>query len=101
MVIRRFETWSPLTKLASTKVLWKWIKVEQEAFVKLKMAMSEKTLLNYTSFSKEFDIHTNTNNKQLGAVISQDERPVAFYSRRVTIAQEKHTITEKDLLAIV
>ena len=38
---------------------------------------------------------------QLGAVILQNNKPIAFYNRRLTSAQEKYTITERELLAIL
>ena len=58
-------------------------------------------MLNYPNFSKEFEIHTDASDKQLGAVIAQEGKPIAFYSRRLTSAQEKYTTTERELLAIV
>ena len=65
------------------------------------MVLSKETLLRYPDFSKEFEIHTDASDKQLGAVIAQDGKPIAFYSRRLTSAQEKYTTTERELLAIV
>ena len=38
---------------------------------------------------------------QLGAVISQDGKPIAFYRRKLTGPQTRYTVTEKELLTIV
>ena len=38
---------------------------------------------------------------QLGAVISQNGKPIAFYSRKLNPAQTRYTTTKKELLAIV
>jgi hypothetical protein len=60
-----------------------------------------ETLLNYPDWSKPFDTHTDASDKQLGAVISQDGKPIAFFSRRLSKAQRNYTTTEKELLSIV
>jgi TusA-related sulfurtransferase len=38
---------------------------------------------------------------QLGAVITQDNRPIAFFSRKLSKMQTKYSVTEIELLAIV
>jgi hypothetical protein len=38
---------------------------------------------------------------QLGAVITQDDRPIAFFSRKLSKTQQKYSVTEIELLAIV
>jgi hypothetical protein len=38
---------------------------------------------------------------QLGAVITQGNRPIAFFSRKLSEAQSKYSVTEIELLAIV
>ena len=48
-----------------------------------------------------FEIHTDTSKLQIGAVISQKGKPVAFYSRKMNSAQNNYTPTEKELLSIV
>jgi hypothetical protein len=50
-------------------------------------------------YSKVFEIYTDTPSKQLGAVITQDNRPIAFFSQKLSDTQRKHSVTEIDLLA--
>jgi hypothetical protein len=38
---------------------------------------------------------------QLEAVITQDNRPIAFFSRKLSKTQQKYIVTEIELLAIV
>jgi hypothetical protein len=38
---------------------------------------------------------------QLGAIITQDNRPIAFFSRKLSETQQKFSVTEIELLAIV
>ena len=75
--------------------------MEQEAFEKVKKIISKETLLAFPDFSKPFVIHTDASHTQLGAVISQDNKPIAFYSRKPNPAQTRYTTTERELLSIV
>ncbi len=38
---------------------------------------------------------------QLGAMITQDNRPIAFFSRKLSKTQQKYSVAEIELLAIV
>ncbi len=58
-------------------------------------------MLAYPDFSKPFDIYTDASNKQLGAVITQNNRPIAFFSQKLSDPQSKYIVTKLDLLAIV
>jgi hypothetical protein len=57
--------------------------------------------LAYPDFSKVFKTYTDASSKQLGAVITQDNRPIAFFSRKLSDAQCKYSVTKIELLAIV
>jgi hypothetical protein len=52
-------------------------------------------------FLKPFEIYTDASSTQLGAVITQDNMPIAFFSRKLSEAQQKYSVTEIELLAIV
>ena len=101
MALRRSDILAPLTALTSSKVPFKWTNVHQTAFDKMKMALSQHTILQYPDFSKPFEIHTDASKTQLGAVISQNNKPIAFYSRKLNPAQVNYTTQERELLSIV
>ncbi len=101
MWIRRSDVLAPLTALTSKEAKWRWTDVEQNAFDKMKNIISHETLLAYPNFNKPFDIHTDASHQQLGSVISQDGKPIAFYSRKLNSAQTRYTTTERELLSIV
>jgi len=50
---------------------------------------------------KEFKIYTDESSHQIGAVITQDNRPLVFFSRKLTKCKKKYSVTEIELLAIV
>ena len=49
----------------------------------MKKSIFRETLLVYPNFSKPFVIHTDASKVQIEAVISQDNKPIAFYSRKI------------------
>ena len=95
------ELLAPLSSLTSKTVKWVWTEVHQAAFDNMKKAIARDTILAYPDFNKPFDVHTDSSKVQLGAVISQDNKPIAFYSRKLSDAQTRYTITEHKLLSIV
>ena len=101
MWIRRSHILAPLNALNKKGRKWTWGETEQKAFDDIKRVMSKETLLHYPDFNKTFEIHTDASNYQLGAVITQDNKPIAFYSRRLRDGQHNYTTTERELLAIV
>merc|ERR1712197_137322 len=80
-----------------------WDPIHQYHFDKIKEVITCETLLAYPNYdpSVGFDIHTDASTRQLGAVISQNQRPIAFFSRKLTEAQTKYSVTELELLSIV
>jgi hypothetical protein len=98
---KRSHMLAPLTGLVSPLVKYKWGKEQQEAFEEVKQKVSQETLLAFPDFEKEFHVYTDASNKQLGAVIMQEGKPLAFYSRKMNSAQSRYTTGEQELLSIV
>ena len=98
---KRSEILAPLASLTSKKAKYIWKEEHQQAFDRMKKKMARETILSYPDFNQPFHIHTDASHLQLGAVISQNGRPIAFYSRKLTPPQTRYTVTEKELLSIV
>ena len=62
------------------------MKVEQDVLGKIKWILARKTLSDYTNFNETFETHTDASAFQLGAVIIQKGKNIAFYSRKITDA---------------
>jgi hypothetical protein len=87
--------------MCSAKAKFVWHDKEQKAFEDIKAIISRETLLAYPNFLNDFHIYTDSSDYQLGAVIMQNDRPLAFYSRKLNSAQKRYTTGEQDLLSIV
>ncbi len=94
MWVRRSEMLAPLTDLVgecggtkttrmnkTKKKSWRWDPIHQQAFDNVKAIIAKETILAYLDFLKLFEIYTDASSMQLGAVITQDNRPIAFFSR--------------------
>ncbi len=91
-----------ITKAKGTKkVPWHWDKVLQRAFNHVKATIARDVVLAYPDYSEVFEIYTDASSKQLGAVITQKNRPIGFFSRKLSVAQCKYSVTKIELLAIV
>jgi hypothetical protein len=90
------------TKMNKTKKkTLRWDPIHQQAFDNVKAAIAKETVLAYPDISKPFEIYTDASSTQLGAVITQDNRSIAFFSRKLSKMQQKYSVTEIELLAIV
>ncbi len=83
------------------KVPWHLDEVHQRAFDHVKATIAREVVLADPDFSKVFEIYTDASSKQLGAVITQENRPIAFFSRKLSTMQRKYSVTKIELLAIV
>jgi hypothetical protein len=70
-------------------------------FDNVKATIAKDVVLAYPDFTKPFKIYTDASMKQLGAVITQGNRPIAFFSRKLSEVQSKYSVTKIKLLAIV
>ena len=65
-----------------------WDPIHQYHFNKIKEVIAREALLAYPNYdpSVGFNIYTDASTRQLGAVISQNQRPIAFFSRKLSEA---------------
>jgi hypothetical protein len=111
MWFRRSELLAPLTSLRSSKVKFEWHSSHQQAFNKIKKVIGTEVFLCYPDFNKvigtevllcfpefnkPFYLYTDASDHQLGTVIIQDKKPIAFYSRKLNTAQKRYTTTERE-----
>ncbi len=80
---------------------WHWDSIHQIAFDNVKTTIAKEVVLAYLDFMKPFEIYTDASTKQLGAVITQENRPIAFFSRKLSGVQSKYTVTKLEPLSIV
>lgn len=85
----------PLTKL-TRKDSFFWTAEVTQAFEALKTAM-----VTLPDFSVLFVIETDASGTGLGAVITQKQRPIAYFSQQLSPQARLKSVYERELMAIV
>jgi hypothetical protein len=79
-----------VTRAKGTKnVPWYWDEVHQRAFNHVKTTIAKEVVLAYPDYLKVFRIYIDASRKQRGAVITQENRPIALFSQKLSAMQHK------------
>lgn len=99
------EVIAPLNELLSKKATFTWGERQQEAFQKLKDKLKTSPILSCPDYNKSFFLQTDASNVGLGAVLFQregdQEKVIAFRSRKLQAHEKNYTTTEKECLAVL
>lgn len=90
----------PLTDLLK-KDGFKWSEGADKAFCWLKSAMMMLPVLRLPDFNKPFVVETDASGVGIGAVLSQENHPVAYISKAFSSTGRVKSVYERELLAIV
>ena len=91
----------PLTDLSKKNAPFDWKVSCTQAFNDLKHALTTAPVLVLPDPGKPFELVCDASGFGIGAVLLQNERPVAYYSRKMTAAERNYVVTEQELLATV
>lgn len=93
-------TSKPLTALLK-KNNFGWNKKADEAFQTLKTAMTQAPILTLPNFSKPFTPEMDACETRVGAILTQDGRPMAFLSQALAPKHLGLSIYDKELIAVL
>ena len=92
---KRSKLIAPLTTLTSKNVKYDWKDDRLKFFDAIKRVIRREVLLAYLDFNAPFEIYTDASKLQIGTVIYQKGRHIAFYSLKMNSAKHNYTTTEK------
>jgi hypothetical protein len=73
----------------------------QKAFEELKQKLTSTLVLSLPDFSKPFVIECDASGVGLGAILMQDKKPIAYYSKALGVKNLTKSAYEKELMAVV
>ena len=95
----------PLLELTKKEKEFKWDAACQESFDNLKIALISSPVLIMPDYEKEFHIWPDASQYAVGGVLTQKKeeshQPIAFYSSKLSPAEQKYSTTERELYAML
>jgi len=90
----------PLTDLLKANS-FTWTSKAQAAFESLKQAMTQLPTLTLPNFTKPFKVTTDASLLAVGAVLSQESRPLTFFSKKLTHRLSASSTYVRELYALI
>jgi len=91
----------PLTALLKKGALFIWTDIAETVFTTLKNALMTAPVLSLPNFQLPFTVETDASDTGIGAVLSQQNHPIAFVSRSLGPRNRGLSVYEKEYLAIL
>ncbi|KAM0028421.1 putative nucleotidyltransferase, Ribonuclease H [Helianthus debilis subsp. tardiflorus] len=77
-----------------------WTPIQDEAFSTLKTLLSSTPVLRLPDFSKPFTVETDASGTGIGAILSQEKQPIAYYSLKLNPRMQHASAYQREMFAI-
>ena len=95
------EVLEPIRQLTREDVIWNWTPACDRAFETVQKLVTEAPVLAFYNPAEQLTIQCDASQSGLGAVLLQNDRPIAYSSRALNKTEQNYAQIEKELLAIV
>jgi hypothetical protein len=78
-----------------------WMEEAEKSFNLLKKKITEQPILVLPDFSKTFQVRCDASGFSIGVVLSQDNKPIAYFSEKLNEEKIKYSTYDKEFCAII
>lgn len=102
-IIRHFSkiNASIIDIIKKDKQPFKWTVEAEKNFPLLKRKITEKPILILPDFNKSFQVKCDASGEAIGGVLSQEDRPVAYFSEKLNESKKKYSSYDKEFYAVI
>lgn len=95
------NTMEPIFRNKGTRGKFIWTEECTDAFEKAKTLISKQTLLSHPDWNQPFKLNVDASNVAVGAVLSQNNGPIAYYSRTLSNSERNYSATDREFVALI
>ena len=88
--------------MAGKNAPFKWTAECDHSFLEMTKVVSKEVMLSFPDYTKRFQLYTDASNYQLDVVLKQDDKTLAFFSKKLNAAaQRNYGVGEKEMRLVV
>jgi hypothetical protein len=101
--IRNFnKIFAPIVEtIKKYKQPFTWTVEDENNFQLLKKKITEQPILVFPYFQKPFQVKCDASGEAKGAVLSQEEKPITYFSEKLNEARNKYSSYDKELYVVI
>lgn len=91
----------PITDKLSNDLKFSWTPKDTSLVKNILEELNKDICLSYPDYKLPFQLQTDASDVGMGGVLKQNNKLIALYSKKFSAVQQRYTVSEKELLAVI